>query len=185
MGGDRYKIKYTIYKLLGEKGGLNPELLPKFPFYSTGGISKVVDGQKTFTSQDDLIKLLLPSKPSNGCFLNNTHTFPNKFYGFPRVLYCGHNSTIGEYTRFQNGGILLLQVLTSNITSIRPLLSLTNAPVNETDGVMMGLFLGGGNTVPPQDWAGWLRYGFGTSFPLNVGFVILGMLLLIIASRRT
>ncbi|AJC72816.1 hypothetical protein X802_09205 [Thermococcus guaymasensis DSM 11113] len=183
LGNSRYQVKYALYKLLpdGGKDGINLDILPKFPFYATGGVVSISKGQRTLTSEDRLIKLLFPSNPPYGCLLNNTtHTYPNRFYGFPKVIICTSNPNHSIYAIYGNSRLVAINIMPKNmslLTSIVTLPKTTSSPV-------IAIYLGKGNTVPPQDWEGWVRYGFGISFPLNVGFVILGILLLIVASRR-
>ncbi len=183
-GPKDYVVTYNVYKLKGSRWKVNPNTRPDSRFYGSDGVEFIEHGKKILSSNDGLVHLVFSGLVSSSCNLSTFHTFPNRFYGFPRVFECNHNGTVGMYTRFQDGKVLLLQTYTSNMTLINSLLSLTNVSVNETGGEVMGLFLSGGNTIPPQDWAGWLKYGFGVSFPLNVGFVIIGMLMLIVASRR-
>ena len=183
-GQKGYAVTYNIYKLRGGQWKVDPNARPDTRFYASGGVNLIVHGEKNVSPNDRLVDIVLPNSVPGLCNRTTFHTFPNHFYGFPRVFECNHNETVGMYTKLHDGRRLLLQVYTSDTSEINSLLSLAGTHVNGTEELVMGLFLSGGNTVPPQDWTGWIKYGFGASFPLNVGFVVIGMLMLIMASRR-
>ncbi|ASJ03027.1 hypothetical protein A3L09_07035 [Thermococcus profundus] len=182
-GNDEYEVGYDVYNLSGRKGGLNPNLLPKFPFYASGGVHEVGEYHKAVQANDDLIEHLISPKPLPGCWLNDTfNTFPSKFYGMPRAFMCVGNDTRGMYVIFGDGHFVPINIHPTNATFLRTIVP--EEYINPESKPVVAIFLGWGNTVPKQDWNGWLKYGFGISFPLNVGFVIIGILMLIVASRR-
>ncbi len=181
LGENKYRLDYEGYKLTGQKGGAYPKLLPKFPFRASGKITKVYEGHKVVNASSKLIRFLMPQKPLPGCLANTTfHTFPNKFYGYPKVFGCPAPSIQGMYTFYKNRPVAINLDPLNASSVIKPIV-----PGSYTGPVsVVSVFLGWGNTVPPQDWRGWVRYGLGLYFPLNVGFVIIGILMLIVASRR-
>ncbi|MDV3104824.1 hypothetical protein [Thermococcus waiotapuensis] len=180
IGEDKYQLDYEGYKLTGKKTGAYPKLLPEFPFRASGGIVKAYEGHKVVNASNELIQFLMPQKPLPGCLANaSIHTFPNKFYGYPEVFMCPSPSIQGMYTFYKNRPVALNLNPLNASSIIEPIM-----PGSYTGSVsIVSVFLGWGNTVPPQDWTGWVRYGVGLYFPLNVGFIIIGILMLIVASR--
>jgi hypothetical protein len=189
LGDERYGVNYTVYKLLpsGEGDGLNPKLLPRFPFWAAGGVFRMGSGHGAVNSKSTLIRVLMPVKPLPEWHVNGTvHTFPNKFYGFPKVIIVRDNSTPGMYALYGGGRPVAINIMPNSTSFLSTLFARSGMGLQDDSTVSptVAVFLGGGNTVPTQDWAGWLKYGFGISFPLNVGFIIIGILMLIVASRR-
>ncbi|NJF25881.1 hypothetical protein [Thermococcus sp. Bubb.Bath] len=188
LGNGKYSINYTTYKLAykmekGSKVKVDPNLMPKFPFYASGGVYRASTGHKVINASDDLIKHLISPSPPPGCWLNDTfNTMPNKFYGMPRTFMCVGNDTRGMYVAFGDGHFVPVNIHPTNATFLGTIVP--EEYINPTLKPVVTIFLGWGNTVPKQDWNGWLKHGFSISFPLNVSLVIIGILMLIVASRR-
>ncbi len=91
LGNDRYQANYDVYKWIippGGVGGLNVKRLPKLPFFGPNGVLKIESGHKIVTSNDTLVRTLLPERLPANCPHTPVHTFVSRFYGFPKVFIC-------------------------------------------------------------------------------------------------
>ncbi len=184
-----YNISYSVYKLFGN-GGVNIERLPKLPFYAES-IKKVKDGWY-LSGEKGVVTSIVRHSIGRKVIFRRGHVSPSPAYGYPIVYFTIYGN---EYVQY-NGTYVAVSVSVphpctafNSIYNITPLceklstLYGVNTSAVEKDLVAQ-MYLGGGNSVPNQDWRGWIKYGVGYSFPVNVSLVLIGIIVMIIESRE-
>jgi len=184
--GNTYNINYTIYRLLGN-GRINVH--SSIPF-SAQKISLEKTGNQTVIGRNALIDQLFPENLPNN--VKTIHTFPSDFYGYPKVYITNSGS---EYLKYENTYAVLsahLQDPCKTLGTLYPKMHtycavLSKAYGNQTlakESLLSEVYIVNGNTAPPQDWGGWIKYGISSSFPVNFILILLGIILAIIESRQ-
>ncbi len=189
LQGGEYNVSYSVYKLFGN-GGVNVDRLPELPLYADS-IKKVKDGWY-LSRGEGLIASLITDNIDRKILFGKGHVSPSPVYGYPFVYFTVYGN---DYIRY-NGTYVAVSVSVShpctafnsmyNITPLCEKLSSlygVNTSAVEKDLVAQ-MYFGGGNSVPTQDWRGWIKYGIGYSFPVNVALVLIGLVVMIIESRE-
>ncbi len=184
--GNGYRINYSIYRLLGN-GRINVH--SSIPF-SAQKISLEKTGDQTVSGKNALIEQLFPEELPDK--VKTEHTFPSDFYGYPKVYVTNSGS---EYIKYKNTYAVLsahLKKPCKTLGSLYPRMHtycavLSKAYGNQTlaeESLLSEVYVVDGNTAPPQDWGGWIKYGISSSFPVNFILILLGIILVIIESRQ-
>ncbi len=184
-----YNVSYSVYKLFGN-GGVNIDRLPELPLYADS-IKKVKDGWY-LSKGEGLIASLIKNRIDRKILLERGHVSPSPAYGYPFVYFTIYGN---DYIRY-NGTYVAVSVSVphpctafNSMYNIEPLceklssLYAVNTSAVEKDLVAQ-MYFGGGNSAPDQDWRGWIKYGIGYSFPVNVALVLIGLIVMIIESRE-
>ncbi len=179
-----YSIQSKLYQIntsANLRAGFNGKLLPAPPFFGAS-VSQIADYSGDVNSSGySLIGLLFPSgnSVSNG-FQNfnisssGKYMSPNSYLGLP-TYYFGNTSISRLEVNYVNMGsqrVMSTFVASDSNDTIGFFSSLVpNFSFNQSNmgnsGPMI-LTLGGGNSVPAQNWLAWFEYGFNFAFPLNV-----------------
>ncbi|NJF25878.1 hypothetical protein [Thermococcus sp. Bubb.Bath] len=189
LGPNKYNVSYAVYKLYGD-GGLDITRYPKFPLYARL-IKKASEGNLV-TSKVGLISKLMPEELNSEDIVNVTHSYPNKFYGYPRIYFMKSGD---EYMKYKNSYVAISTSFQSpcvdfgmlyNLTGMCTKLSrLSGQNMSAVEKSLVGeIYLARENTAPPQDWGGWLKYGISVGFPVDIAILMLGLITLIIGSRE-
>jgi len=182
---DEYVVEYSIYRLIGQ-GQLN---VKRSPHFIAQKVTLEWRGNITANESSPVIEQLFPERLAN--ITEMTHTFPDHFYGYPKVYVKNKNYYIKYSNTYAALGVSPDSPC-SFIETVYPkgkeycsiLFNLYGNRTQAEDSLIAQVDLAGGNTVPPQDWRGWIRYGFGWSFPVNTIFILLGLIVYIMTSRE-
>lgn len=186
----QYNVSYTAYKIIGDSG-MDMHRIPQNPFYGDY-IEKIGKGLVKVNSTDPFISIIFP-RGNEINILNHTipingtgfHTFINKINGYPLVY--SDSYAYGFYVKFKNQYVTYDLDLSLTPSQIHKLLEGIYPKIKHWNGdsqIMAAICWGDGNTVPPQDWAGWFVYGFGSAFPINVSLIIAAIIIAIVYVRR-
>ena len=189
-GSNQYDVHTEVYALSGSTLGVDLKALPNDPFTYTS--KQLISTNETKDlSASSLFSFFIPQSEVvqlpqlNYEITNNTYNAaPNKFLGYPN--YYSTNLTAFSkcsYLVFGSQKVLYAYYNFGSPTSLATQFYSPFANLNATN-VEFTLTLGGGNAVPNQDWAGWIKYGIGIAFPFNFALMIAGVVVLIIKVRR-
>lgn len=200
MNAEYYQVNSKLYKVYpsttGEEG-FNAKLLPAPPFYGSA-VVQIANYSGNFTSSEySLINLLFPkgNTVSDG-ILNFTisdsakNMIPSGYLGFPDYYFNEPNFTNIEVSYAYFGSQRVMSYFLgfdsnstiSLFTSLFPDFTFNVSAMHRAGPMIINI--GTGNGVPAQDWFGWIHYGFGFAFPLNVILLLSSAIIAVYVYRK-
>ncbi len=190
-GGSHYSMGTNVYKLTGTSIDFNINNLPASPFSATQ-ISDVYHNVAIVTvDSNPFLSLLVPNGTEVKTPLFDASILSNNvsqlavrpFLGYPNY----HNVkmptfNILQYVRIGTQYVMANMIYLQNFTLFFHYICPDATVAGSNAGV--NIMIGSGNSVPQQDWLGWLYYGFEASLPLNAVLLGTGFIISIIRFRQ-
>ncbi|MCW6170824.1 MAG: hypothetical protein LVQ96_06595 [Thermoplasmatales archaeon] len=199
MKTEYYHVDSKLYKVYPSPTGtgFNAKLLPAPPFYGSS-VVEISNYSGNFTrSEYSLINMLFPNGNTvSDRILNFTISHsaenmnPSGYLGFPDYYFNEPNFTNIEVSYVHFGSQLAMSAFLTQasnntinlLTYIFPSFTFNMSAIHVAGLTIMNL--GTGNGVPAQDWFGWIYYGFGFAFPLNIILLLSSAILAVYVYRK-
>jgi len=190
MGDGNYFLSETVYNVSGRTVGLNIRELPKTPFIGNS-VKKIFNSSVYVNYKDSpfLQLVITNSTTPDRNYFNLVITDKTREYnaapylGYPYYLNTTTNSSnLVSYVKAGNYYVLANFNWNSGFSNFFQTLDPGARPM--VKGASATILIGSGNVKIEQNWAGWISYGFYTTFPVNIGLLTVGGFMSIIRFRR-
>ncbi len=190
-GGNNFHLLSTVYCLTGQSISMSIFRLPGDPFYASTQHEVFTNEVAANVSSNMFLSMVISSGGSIDTQVlkfsiktSGFHTFAYPYVGYP-TYYGTTLPLLDNLTYVKVGNQYLMSSLNydGNLTELFRSLW-PDMPINNSTYASTGMYLAGGNTGITQDWVGWLSYGAGTSFPVNVVLITAGVIFAMILIRR-